>query len=199
MFTRWMLVIGMLVSGPSAAAGFVGIGGGLAEAEMQYAGEEHAVGLKVFVGGEINENVAVEVGALMLDEMSFSAAMSGASAAVDQTGSALHVALMGRMPVGPVTLYHKVGGQFWTVDADGTVDYAGTTYRAKGRKHGMGALVGLGVELAASDVWSLRVEAERYFDVGEDLELKAQGVDASVVFKDGEDVDVLSASITYSF
>lgn len=166
---------------------------------MQYAGEEHAIALKAFGGGAINEHVGMEVGLLVLDEMTFRASAYGASAKVDHDSTFFSVAVLGRMPVGSATLFTRAGGQFWTVATTGSVDVGGTRYRAKGRKHGMGALLGFGADFALSDGWSLRLEAERYFDVGEDLELKAQGVEASVVFEDGKDVDVLSASLTYSF
>ncbi len=116
--------------------------------------------------------------------------------------TAISGALAGQLPLGETfALFGKVGFAFW--DAEVTFDvtfdpiFGIPPFSSSGSDTGLDPLFGLGLQISPGETFALRLEFERYLDVGDGVALVAFGGES--VELEGIDVDVLSASVLFRF
>lgn len=173
------------------AGGYVGAGFGESSADVTpyyYPGVTTSVSdtdtaFKLFGGYEFNDNVAVEGGYVKFGE--FGVTYSDGS--FDNVeASAIYVAAVGSIPLGPVTLFGKAGFANWFVDYS-AIDTAAWYWAWSDTATGIDPMVGLGVKFDVSQNFAVRGEAERFLDVGD------------AAFTGQSDIDVLSVSAVLKF
>jgi OOP family OmpA-OmpF porin len=139
---------------------------------------------KLFFGNRFNPNAAVEFGYVDLGtaSVSGSGSLGGIPVIVDGDWSAsgLAVSLVGRLPMGDgFGVTGRIGMFLWGVDLDGV----GGTESASGTSLNYG----IGFQYDFLRATGLRLEWERFTDVGDDI-------------KTGQsDVDLLTAGIVFRF
>ena len=174
----------------SAAGGYMGIGFGESSADVEpYYIDASTVSdtdtaFKIFGGVEFNRNIALEGGYTNFGEY-----------VVDYTfwndyetyeASALYVAAVGSIPLGPVSLFGKMGFAHWFLDyTDDSWDSAGFIWTESAT--GISPMYGFGVKIDASNAFALRGEFERFLDVGDEY------------YTGQSDVDVVSLSAIFKF
>ena len=136
---------------------------------------------KIFGGVEFNRNIALEGGYTNFGEY-----------VVDYTfwndyetyeASALYVAAVGSIPLGPVSLFGKAGLAHWYVDRSDPDGFSWWSEDAMG----IDPMFGAGVKIEASGNFALRGEFERFLDVGDRNDTGRS------------DIDVLSISGVFTF
>lgn len=165
------------LAGPAAAEGWY-IGGSIGQTDID--GDfvdDTDTGFKIF-GGHEYEGFAIEFGYVDFGKVSESG--FGFSASFEAT--ALFATVNGVFPVGKqkrINLIPKAGLARWDADADVSISGLGTFSDSD---DGFDPLIGFGASFDVGERLAVRVEWERFMDVGDDA-----------------DVDMLSAGVTYKF
>jgi OOP family OmpA-OmpF porin len=143
-------------------------------------------GWKLFVGNQFSPNAAVEFGYLDLGEFKISgndSFLGSTSLTVEASG--FNVALAGFLPVGnTVNLLGKVGLFLWDVDASASSSVLGSGSTSES---GTDLMFGFGASFDIGKTTAVRIEWERFTDVGDENETGQS------------DVDLLSASLVFRF
>ncbi len=129
------------------------------------------VGWKVFGGYRINKHFAVEGTYVDFGEAKFTTRTTGPNGVVDGKGEATAYALdvLGiARPTEWAELMVRVGGFRWEVDAKQAAVIDGEASSVHVDERGTDFKAGFGVSLLVSEDVSLRLEAEGYFNVGDD-------------------------------
>ena len=129
------------------------------------------VGWKVFGGYRINKHFAVEGTYVDFGEAEFTTRTTGPDGVVDGKGEATAYALdvLGIVrPTEWAEFMVRVGGFRWDVDAKQAAVIDGDASSVHVDEQGTDVKAGFGVSLLVSEDVSLRLEAEGYFDVGDD-------------------------------
>ena len=165
----------------------VGCGGGYAPvfADTTCSADNKDTGLKVFAGFQLNPNAALEFGWVDLGE----ATIKGTDSFFGTTNATwkadgLYVAGIGSIPVGSAaSFFGKIGLFRWKADLKIDTDFG----FASDDDSGTDLLFGIGASFNLGSSAALRLEWERFSDVG----------DSSSVGQ--SDVDMLSASLLFRF
>ena len=179
----------------SAAGGYVGVGFGQSSADVEpyYTGatsvSDTATAFKIFGGYEFNRNIALEGGYTSFGEFGVDYDYTDGFYLYKDTervdASALYVAAVGSIPLGPVSLFGKVGLAHWFVDYTAYDDWWGISWSDSAT--GINPMLGFGVKVDAGNAFALRGGFERFLDVG-DKNITGQS-----------DIDVLSLSAIFKF
>ena len=94
-------------------------------------------------------------------------------------------------------LMGKIGLALWMVDASANGTVSGVPISGSGSGSGLDLTFGFGVKFDLSKTASLRLEFERYTNVGDGVAITFPGLGS--VELDGSDVDVLSIGATFPF
>ena len=152
--------------------------------------------LKIFGGTNINPNFAVKFGYIDFGEFNAHYPLYDENDSAE--GSAFFATAIGLANLTEqLSLLGKVGFNFWNVDYSANATILGTPISASGDGTGIDLLYGIGINFKATDQISIRAEWEQYKDVGDGVDLTISGYGS--VEMEGEDVDVLSVALTYSF
>jgi OOP family OmpA-OmpF porin len=146
------------------------------------------LGYKLQFGYNFNQNFAVEGGYVDLGQQNYHVNFDSGSGHAKTSDNGLNIAALGIIPVeGPFSVFGKVG----VIDAK--VDYhlsgsdAGGSFADAHEKIKFSPEYGVGVMYSLNDVADLRVEAERFADLGKKSTT-------------GENnVDLLSLGVSYRF
>lgn len=142
-------------------------------------------GWKLYVGNQFSPSAAVEFGYVDFGEAKISGTDSffgSASATVEASG--FNVALVGFLPVGnTVNLLGKVGLFLWDVDASVSTSIGS----GSASESGTDLMFGFGASFDIGKTAAVRIEWERFTDVGDENETGQS------------DVDLLSASLVFRF
>jgi len=179
----------------SAAGGYVGVGFGQSSADVEPVYydidwtthvSDTDTAFKIFGGYEFNRNIALEGGYTYFGEFGVDYRYLNTSyvESYKSDAGAFYVAAVGSIPLGPVSLFGKVGLAHWFVDYSES-DPWGEFWSDNAT--GINPMFGFGVKIDASNVFALRLEAERYLDVGDKF------------YTGQSDVDVLSVSGVFKF
>lgn len=141
---------------------------------------------KLFAGNQFSPNVAVEFGYVDLGEFKASGTDSFlGSTSLDLEATGFNVALAGFLPVGnTVNLLGKVGLFLWDLDASASSSVFGS---GSTNESGTDLMFGLGASFDIGKTIAVRIEWERFADVGDEDETGQS------------DVDLLSASLVFRF
>ena len=141
-------------------------------------------GWKLFAGNKFSPNAAVEFGYLDLGEakMSGTDSIFGAvSLGWETTG--FNVAFVGFLPVGnSVNLLGKFGLFMWDQDVNASIN----SLSGSSSESGTDMMFGLGASFDIGQTTAIRIEWERFMDVGENDTGQS-------------DIDLLSASLVFRF
>lgn len=143
-------------------------------------------GWKLFVGNQFSPNAAVEIGYVDLGEAKISGTDSFlGSVSLDAESKGFNVALLGFLPVGQaVNLLGKVGLFRWDVDVTASSSSLGSGSLSES---GIDLMFGFGASFNVGKTTAIRIEWERFTDVGDEDETGQS------------DVDLLSASLVFRF
>lgn len=143
-------------------------------------------GWKLFVGNQFSPNAAVEFGYLDLGEAKIGGTDSFlGSVSLDAESKGFNVALLGFLPVGQaVNLMGKVGLFRWDVDLSASSSSLGS---GSVSESGIDLMFGFGASFDIGNTTAIRIEWERFTDVGDENETGQS------------DVDLLSASLVFRF
>jgi len=152
--------------------------------------DESDTGFKVYVGNRLHKNFAVELSFLQLGEASLSTTLTNVGPltpikATIEWDTGFSLTGMGIAPLGDrFSLFGKAG--FYWADTTFTFEAAGLPSDSESDSN-TGLTVGLGAMFDASRNIAVRVEWERFFDVGGD-------------HTGGEgDIDFISAGVVFRF
>lgn len=181
----------LAMSGAANAAGaYVGIGLGESSADVvpyyidPSSVSETDTAFKVFGGFEFNRSFSLEGGYTNFGEAVVDYAFWNDYEKFE--ASAFHVAAVGSLPLGPVSLFGKAGLAHWFVDyTDDSWDSSG--YIVTSSATGISPMFGFGVKVDAGNAFALRGEFERFLDVGDEY------------YTGQSDIDVLSLSAIFKF
>ncbi|HKQ25592.1 MAG TPA: outer membrane beta-barrel protein [Burkholderiales bacterium] len=175
-----------------AAGGFAGGGFGQTKVDIECdlditcSSDDSDSGFKIFGGYQFNPNFAFEVGYYDLGEAKLSGTdsfLGSTTATIEASG--FNFALVGSIPLGErFELMAKAGIFRWDLDVSATSSVFGS---GSDSETGFDPMFGIGAAFNFSKNLGLRVEYEKFLDVGDE--------DTT-----GEsDVDFLSASIVFRF
>lgn len=161
-------------------------------ANFSCSSKDTSTGAKVFGGYAFNEYIAAEVSYVDLGKFTLSA--SGASGAtpvtVDESAKArgFSVDAVGTWPITPkIGLLGRIGLFRWTLDTSGNATIGGVPSSSNDKPSGTSVDFGVGAKYDFSKSVGVRVEFQRFNSIGNnDTTGKS-------------DVDLLSASLIYSF
>jgi OOP family OmpA-OmpF porin len=143
-------------------------------------------GWKLYVGNQFSPNAAVEFGYLDMGE----AKMSGTDSFLGATNvswevTGFNAALVGFLPAGnTVNLLGKVGLFLWDMDVSVSSSFLGSGSTSES---GTDLMFGLGASFDIGKTTAVRIEWERFTDVGDENETGQS------------DVDLLSANLVFRF
>jgi OOP family OmpA-OmpF porin len=142
-------------------------------------------GWKLFAGNQFSPNAAVEFGYLDLGEAKASGTDSFfGSASLTAEVSGFNVALVGFLPVGnTVNLLGKIGLFLWDLDVGANTSIGSGSTSESGTE----LMFGFGASFDIGQTTAVRIEWERFTDVGDENETGQS------------DVDLLSASLVFRF
>ena len=174
----------------SAAGGYLGVGFGQSSVDVEphYTGatsvSDTDTSFKIFGGYEFNRSFSLEGGYASFGEAVVDYAFWNEYEKFE--ASALYVAAVGSIPMGPVSLFGKVGLAHWFVDyTDDSWNSFGYIWTDSAT--GINPMFGFGVKVDAGNAFALRGEFERFLDVGDEY------------YTGQSDVDVLSLSAIFKF
>jgi OmpA-OmpF porin, OOP family len=182
-----------LSSTAQAQGWYAGVGFGQSKAEIDLvcdlditcSTDDTDSGWKLFAGNQFSPNAAIEFGYLDLGE----AKMSGIDSFLGVTSlsweaSGFDVAFVGFLPVGnTVNLLGKVGLFLWDMDVSASSSSLGSGSESDS---GTDLMFGLGASFDIGKTAAVRIEWERFMDVGESDTGQS-------------DIDLLSASLVFRF
>jgi OOP family OmpA-OmpF porin len=188
MLKRILALTLLAMSGAANAGGFMGVGFGESSADgKSYFSTDTITSMtdsdtsfKLFGGYAFNSNFTLEGGYASFGE--YDADYIVASSENIEV-SALYVAVMGSIPLGPVSLFGKAGLAHWYVDRSDSDGFSWWSEDATG----IDPMFGAGVKIEASGNFALRAEFERFLDVGDRSDTGRS------------DIDVLSISGVFTF
>ncbi|MDJ0872532.1 MAG: outer membrane beta-barrel protein [Gammaproteobacteria bacterium] len=140
-------------------------------ASAQTSVDDTDYGWKAFGGWRINKYFALEATYVDFGEAKFTTNTTGPDGVIrgeaDAEAFALDVLAIVR-PADWLDLFVKVGGFYWDVDAKLAAVVDGRAGSAKSNDTGTNFKAGAGLSFVLSEDISLRLEAEGYFDVGDE-------------------------------
>lgn len=155
-------------------------------ADISCSADDTGTGWKLFLGNQFNPNVAVEFGYVDLGEFKLTGLDSffGSTLATAEANG-FNVAIVGSSPASSNTVFMgKIGLFMWNADVTINTSNFGS---ASEDDSGTDLMIGFGARFNFSKNFGLRVEWERFMDVG-DEDTTGQS-----------DVDLLSASLVFNF
>lgn len=175
-----------------AEGGYAGVGFGQAsvdvdcDLDISCSKEDSDTALKIFGGYQFNPNFAIEVGYYDLGEASITGTDSLFGTVTSKAeASGFNFAIVGSFPVAErFTLMGKAGFFRWDMDASANSSVFGS---ASANETGFDPMFGIGGAFNFSEALGIRVEYEKFLDVG-DENTTGQS-----------DVDLLSASLVFRF
>jgi OOP family OmpA-OmpF porin len=178
----------LAMSSAANAGGFMGVGFGESSvdgksyfsADTITSMTDSDTSFKLFGGYAFNSNFTLEGGYASFGEYDADYVVAS-SESIEVT--ALYVAVMGSIPLGPVSLFGKAGLAHWFVDRS---DSGGFNWWSEDAT-GIDPMFGAGVKIEASGNFALRAEFERFLDVGDRNDTGRS------------DIDVLSLSGVFTF
>ncbi len=160
--------------------------------------DEKDIGLKVFGGYQFTKNLAIE--AAYIDFGKFTARQTVSTGTVDVKfePKGWNIAGVGTLPISEnFSLLGKLGAFSWSLDykctaVSGTLSCLAPSNRSA---YGTDLSFGVGLSYAITKQWNLRMEYERFKDVGD--QNATRGIDNG---KTGQsDIDLLSIGVEYKF
>lgn len=184
----------LLQSNPTRAEWYLGAGGGETRTDLECdfniscSSDDKDSGVKVFGGFQPGPNVAIELAYRELGETratGMDTLFGPVNVAVAIETSVLSIATYGILPLGNVAdVFGQIGLDYWDTQADVTISGSGS---GSVDDTGIGVMAGLGASFNLGKMAAIRVEWERFIDVGEDENIE------------GFDIDMLSASFLLRF
>lgn len=175
------------------AGGYVGVGIGQSSVDLDAIDfgpgvsssiSDTDTSVKIVGGYEINENFSVEAGYTNFGEFGVDYTDGFDSLSENYEATALYLAAVGSIPLGQASLFGKFGLASWDLDASISSTFG---VSASASASGTDPVYGFGAQLDVSNNVMLRVEFERYTNVGDENET-------------GEsDIDLLSVSAAMRF
>ena len=175
------------------AGGYVGVGIGqsLVDLEANDLGpgiwssvSDTDTSVKIFGGYAINENFSVEAGYTNFGEFGVDYTDGFDTLSENYEATALYLAAVGSVPLGQASLFGKFGLASWDLDASLSSTFG---VSASASVSGTDPVYGFGAQFDVSNNVMLRVEFERFTNVGDENET-------------GEaDIDLLSVSAAMRF
>lgn len=151
---------------------------------------------KLFAGTDINPNLAFEFG--YIDFGNYGAHYPLYNETDSFEGNALFVTAIGKaMVANNLSLYAKIGFDYWRGKADANATVSGIPVSGSGDGTGLSPVFGFGLNFDVTDRLALRAEWERYSDVGDGVNVTFSGLGS--VKLTGSDVDVLGVGLQYQF
>lgn len=127
-----------------------------------------ATGWKVFAGHRFTPNFAVEGGYAWLGRYDFHGQIIADPGTVNSQFKAesIHAFAVGILPWTPqFEAFAKAGLGFWRAKLSANGNFAGRRASAESAR-GWSPILGVGLQYHLTPQWTLRAEAERYFDIG---------------------------------
>jgi OOP family OmpA-OmpF porin len=156
--------------------------------------DDKDTGKKLFVGYQLNKNGAVEFGYVDLGKFTVSASGRvtppgvAVTASGDTKAKGFNVTLVGSLPVSnEFAVLGRIGMFRWDVDASGSASGAGVSVGVSESDNGVDLTYGVGAQYDFTKNAGVRVEWERFKDVGN------QNTTGQ------SDIDLLSLSIVFKF
>lgn len=160
-----------------ADGGYIGGGAGqgkvdftpISVAPASLTSEDTDQSYKVFLGAEIGDVLAIELGYQEMGTFSQQADLAGSSARRQYEGKAILLDLIGKLPLGDtVSLFGKVGAARTRIEVTESANGIFAGLAAPTSKHEETNLrYGAGVQFNLSKALAVRVEVERTTDVGD--------------------------------
>jgi len=139
---------------------------------------------KIFAGYQYNKYLGVELGYVDLGEVDIDAVITAPTAAtlkINAETQAAALSVIASLPIGDkFNVFGRVGAFYWDVEAEAAAVVGGVVSKASADDDGIDLLFGAGAKYDFTKNVGVRVEWERY-DV------------------DGDDIDLISGSLLYSF
>lgn len=150
--------------------------------------DEQDIGYKAFLGYRFNPYFALEGGYVNLGSPEYTASYTGGKAKFDWHSHGMFLQALGSMPIGSsVTLFIKGGAYFSENEVDLSASGPLTVTTSNLDDDEVNFVFGLGGEYAFNDTFGMRLEWERYMDVG-DPNLTGES-----------DVDLVTLGVTFNF
>jgi OOP family OmpA-OmpF porin len=192
LFAAVFSVTSITLSSIAQAQGwYAGVGFGQSKADIECdlditcSSDDTDTGWKLFVGNRFSPNAAVEFGYLNFGEAKINGTDSffgSAGATIESSG--FNMALVGFLPIGKsVNLIGKVGLFRWDLDASVSTSIGA----GDSSESGIDPMFGIGASFDLGKDTAVRIEWERFTDVGDENETGKS------------DVDLLSASLVFRF
>ncbi|MCB1964220.1 MAG: outer membrane beta-barrel protein [Rhodocyclaceae bacterium] len=143
---------------------------------------ETDVGYKAYLGYSFTSNFAIEGGYVNLGSADYKASYTGGSAKIDWESHGMFVQAVGRAPIGNAfALLGKGGLYFSESQADIRATGPGGTATANVTENEVNFVLGIGGEYAFSNTTALRVEWERFLNIGDKDTIGESDVDLVTV------------------
>ena len=188
---RLLLLALSLLPGTAFAGWYAGVGVGQSKADVDCdlditcSADDTGSAFKFYVGNQFTQTLGAEFGFVDLGRVKASGTDS-VFGTVDSSFKAegFFAAITGSMPLGEVSLFGKVGLLRWDLDADVSSSVFGS---GSVSESGTDPLVGVGAQMIVGQATALRVEWERFMDIGDEDETGQS------------DVDVISVGVVFKF
>lgn len=150
--------------------------------------DESDVGYKAYLGYSFTPHFALEGGYVNLGSADYKATFTGGNAKVDWKSHGMFVQAVGRAPMGDAFALLGKGGVYFS-ESEATVKATGPGISASGKnsKNEVNFVIGMGGEYAFNKSTALRVEWERFLNVG-DKDTTGEG-----------DVDLITVGVAFKF
>ena len=155
--------------------------------------DDSDTGFGATLGYEVNENFAAELSYVDLGDVSYQASNEQANPAnesvtLDTSAAGPVFSLLGILPVGERwDLYGRAGLALMDSEGEATATAGDVTDRISDSTNRSNMVLGAGVQYDVSDRFGLRLEWDRYFDVGSE-EIVGES-----------DIDLFSLGLRYNF
>lgn len=152
------------------------------------------IAFKVFAGREIKPNLALEVGYAEFGEAT--ARFISSNEKVRVNANAIFVTAIGKIPINDKASYFgKLGVQLWSLDFQSKFNTP--PYSGSGSGSSTDFMYGLGVELKTPNGVLVRLEWERYEQVGDGTKIPCLCAGIGTYSFNPADVDLLGLSLIY--
>ena len=155
--------------------------------------DDSDTGFGATLGYQVNENFAAELSYVDLGDVSYQASNEQANPAnetltLDTSAAGPVFSLLGILPIGERWgIYGRAGLALMDSEGEATATVGDVTDRISDSTNGSNLVAGAGVNYAVSDRFGLRLEWDRYFDVGSE-EIVGES-----------DIDLFSLGLRYNF
>jgi opacity protein-like surface antigen len=197
-----ILSLFVFYSGASSAVqgGYLGVGFGNSKVDISDSDaddiEDTDTFFKIIGGIPLQNNFSIEFG--YVDFGSYSAHYPFADETDKADANALYAAALGKVAIGNgLSLFGKLGLDYWTADVSADYDVGLGPQSASGDGSDVSLMFGIGLAYDLSDNLSIRAELEKFTDIADGVDVTISGFGS--VELDGSDADLIGASLIYTF